>query len=609
MKIRVILLLMALLSAACTPDAVIDLHSGATLHFDESYGSQQVSFFSSREWTASSEASWITLSPDSGPAGEAMVSVTVTWNEPSFGPRSGGVVLRCGEAEKRIQIEQAQKDAIELASPWMETVRPQGDTLKVEIAHNIPIDAVEVDPSAASWIRPLSTKAMEHTQISFVIDCNEGFAGREGKVYVSGGGQRIEVTVTQPVYALSFSSQGKGFLNYLLRHFDSNKDGNISLGEALAVTELLDIDDAYGVKLENIELFRNVTAISCGASCYARGRLDLSALHQLRSFIGMADEIDVSGCPELEVLVTTEVSQLDLSHNPKLRGLDVGFSDSLRLDVRHNPLLERIDWYTLANEEVDLSGLSRLRHVDGHESQIKRLLLHDCPSLEWLHCAGGRSLEVLDVRGCTSLREIDVHENNLASLDLSETPHLQRLNLFFNKVAALDLSACPELDWLYCAGNRMETLDVQGCRSLRWVECTSNSFTSLDFSGCPALDSLDCSDCKPLRSLNVKGCSGLRYLHCSDGPRHLDLSGNPALEEFWCQLSLEAIDLSHNPVLREVNVSGSETITFLDLTQNPLLESVWGLYCPNLEAVYLSNAAFFSVDPTTKVYVNGERVF
>ena len=69
----------------------------------------------------------------------------------------------------------------------------------------------------------------------------------------------------------------------------------------------------------------------------------------------------------------------------------------------------------------------------------------------------------------------------------------------------------------------METLDVQGCRSLRWVECTSNSFTSLDFSGCPALDSLDCSDCKPLRSLNVKGCSGLRYLHCSDGPRHLDL--------------------------------------------------------------------------------------
>lgn len=201
------------------------------------------------------------------------------------------------------------------------------------------------------------------------------------------------------------------------------------------------------------------------------------------------------------------------------------FSDSLRLDVRHNPLLERIDWYSLANEEVDLSGLSRLRYVDGHESRIKRLLLRDCPALEWLRCAGGRSLEMLDVRSCTSLREIDVIESNLASLDLGETPHLQRLNLFFNKIAALDLS------------------------------------------------------------------------------------GNPALEEFWCQQSLEEIDLSHNPVLREVNVSGSETITFLDLTQNPLLESVWGLYCPKLEAVYLSNSAFFSVDPATKVYVNGERVF
>jgi Leucine-rich repeat (LRR) protein len=411
------------------------------------------------------------------------------------------------------------------------------------------------------------------------------------------------------MYALSFSNQSKGFLNYLLRNFDINKDGIISMGEALQVTELLDIEDSYGVKLENIELFRNVTAISCGASCYALGQLDLSALHQLRSFTGMADEIDVSGCPELEVLVTTEVSKLDLSHNPKLRELDVGFSDSLRLDVRHNPLLERIDWYSLANDEVDLSGLSQLRYVDGHESRIKRLLVRDCSALEWLRCAGGRSLEVLDVRGCTNLCEIDVNENNLTSLDLSETPHLQRLNLFFNRIAALDLIACPELDWFYCAGNRMETLNVQGCRSLRWVECTSNSFEELDFSGCPALDSLDCSDCKPLRSLKVKGCSRLRYLHCSDGPRRLDLSGNPALEEFWCQQSLEEIDLSHNPVLREVNVSGSETITFLDLTQNPLLESVWGLYCPNLEAVYLSNAAFFSVDPSTKVYVNGERVF
>ena len=609
MNKRLVLLLLALLPAACVPDAVIDLHSGAVLQFDESYGSQQLSFFSSREWTASSEVSWITVSPNSGPAGEAVVSVTVIWNEPSFGPRSGGVVLRCGEAEKCIQIEQAQKDAMELVSSWMETAKPQGDTLKVEIAHNIPIDGVEVDPSAAAWIRPLSTKAMEHTQIPFEIDCNEGFAGREGKVYVSGGGQRIEVTVTQPMYALSFSNQGKGFLNYLLRNFDINKDGIISMGEALQVTELLDIEDSYGVKLENIELFRNVTAISCGASCYALGQLDLSALHQLRSFTGMADEIDVSGCPELEVLVTTEVSKLDLSHNPKLRELDVGFSDSLRLDVRHNPLLERIDWYSLANDEVDLSGLSRLRHVDGHESRIKRLLVRDCSALEWLRCAGGRSLEVLDVRGCTNLCEIDVNENNLTSLDLSETPHLQRLNLFFNRIAALDLIACPELDWFYCAGNRMETLNVQGCRSLRWVECTSNSFEELDFSGCPALDSLDCSDCKPLRSLKVKGCSRLRYLHCSDGPRRLDLSGNPALEEFWCQQSLEEIDLSHNPVLREVNVSGSETITFLDLTQNPLLESVWGLYCPNLEAVYLSNAAFFSVDPSTKVYVNGERVF
>lgn len=609
MNKRLVLLLLALLSAACVPDAVIDLHSGATLQFDESYNIQQVSFYSSREWTASSDASWIKLSPNSGAAGETVIDVTVVWNEPEFGPRSGEVVLRCGEAEKRIRVEQAQKDAMDLVSSWRETVNPQGDTLQVEIAHNIPIDGVEVDPAAASWIRPLTTKAMVHTQIPFVIDCNEGFAGREGKVYVSGGGKRIEVTVVQPMYTLSFSNQGKGFLHYLLRNFDSNRDGMISLGEALQVTELLDIDDSYGVNLENIELFRNVTAISCGPSCYALGRLDLSALHQLRSFIGMADELDVSGCPELEKIVTTEISILDLSHNPKLRELDVGFSDSLRLDVSHNPLLERIDWYSLANEEVDLSGMSQLRYVDGHESYIKRLLVRDCPALEWLHCAGGRSLEALDVRGCTSLREIDVNENVLTSLDLSETPHLQRLNLFFNKITDLDLSDCPELDWFYCAGNRMETLNVQGCRSLRWVECTSNSFTELDFSGCPALDSLDCSDCKPLRTLNVNGCSGLRYLHCSDGPRRLDLSGNPALEEFWCQLSLEEIDLSHNPVLREVNVSGSETITVLDLTQNQQIESVWGVYCPKLEAVYLATLAYFCVDPNTKVYVNGERVF
>jgi len=601
------LCLLALLLAACEPAAVIELRSGSSLQFDDSHSTQEVAFHASREWTASADAAWIQVSPSSGVAGDAVVSVTVKWNEPEYGPRSGSVLLTCGDAQQRVSVSQAQKDAIQVPQQRV-SVKAGGDTLQVEVAHNIPISSVEVDPSCAAWIRPLTTKAMERTMVSFEIDRNEELAGREGKVYISGGGQRLELIVSQPVYELTFTNHGKGFLRYLQRNFDVNHDGVISLAEALLVTELIDVSDSYGIQMENIEYFRNVTIITCGEGCYGIRKLDLRNLHQLRTFAGSADTIDVTGCPELEVLVTSQVSKLDLSNNPNLRILDVGFSDSLHLDVSHNRLLETVSWNNVANEEVDLSGLPYLREVDGHDSFIKRLLVNDCPSLERVHCAEGWKLEKLDVRGCTSLREIDVNTNSLTELDLSGTPHLQQLNIFFNKIAHLDLSGCPELDWFYCAGNRMETLNVQGCTSLRYVECTSNSFSELDFSGCPALDSLACADSKPLTDLNVKGCTQLRYLQCGDAIAHIDLSGNPALEEFRCCFVLEDIDLSHNPALRVVGIASDE-ITTLDLTHNPLLEEVYCASCRNLKTIYLSHDAYYHVGGDTAVYVGDERVF
>lgn len=610
MKRIIFLIGLSILVAACSPEAVIELHSADLLQFGDSYSTQEITFYASQAWTAVSDVPWIKLSPSSGEAGENVLSVTVTWNEPEFGPRNGVVKISSEGVQKQVSVSQAQKDAIEF-SRLQRKVLPYGDTLTVEVDHNIPIESVTVSEDATSWILPIVTKGMSHSQLLFEITCNEGLEGREGKILISGGGKEYEIPVVQPVFNLPFSNAGKGFLNYLARNFDLNGDHAISLGEALLVTEMLDVDDALSFTLENIEYFRNVTKITCGGGCRLMSSLDLSALHQLHTFVGTADVLNISGCPELEVLIMGGTGRtLDLSHNPKLRILDVGFSDSLRLDLSHNRAIESLTWCNIANEVLDMSGYPELREVCGYESKVK-VLVHDCPKLERFHLSGGRALERLDLRGCPSLRTLECSEANLSELILGEMPQLEYVDLFFNSIPELDLSGSKHLKYLNCGGNALTRLSLRDCQALTRLVCYDQfaTLSAIDLAGCVALDTLECSGNK-LTALDLSSCAALSYLDCSGNLlTALDVTHNPALYYLWCGLNkITELDLSNNPLLYDLNC-GNNLLRTLDLTHNLCLGRINCAGCPDLTAVYLScipSEHILSFDGPTVIYINGE---
>ena len=598
------------LVAACSPKAVIELHSADLLQFDDSYSTQEVTFYASQEWTAVTDESWIKLSPAGGEAGENVLSVTVIWNEPEYGPRNGVVRISSEGVQKQFSVSQAQKDAIEL-SLLPRKVMPDGDTLAIELDHNIPIESVTVSSDATSWIIPIVTKGMSHSQLLFEIACNEGLEGREGKILVSGGGKEYEIPVVQPVFNLPFSNAGKGFLNYLVHNFDLDGDHAISLGEALLVTELQDVDDAHDFILENIGFFRNVTKITCGFGCRMMSSLDLSALHQLHTFVGTADVLNISGCPELEVLIMGGTGKtLDLSHNPKLRILDVGYSDSLQLDLSHNLAIESLTWSSIANEVLDMSGYPELREVCGYQSKVK-VLVHDCPKLERFHLSGARALERLDLRGCPSLRTLECSEANLSELILGDMPQLEYVDLFYNSIPDLDLSGSKHLKYLNCGGNALTRLSLKDCQALTRLVCYDQAATlsSIDLAGCVALDTLECSGNK-LTSLDLSSCAALSYLECSGNLlTALDVTHNPALYYLWCAMNqISELDLRNNPLLYDLNC-GNNPLGTLDLTHNPCIGSVHCSSCPNLTAVYLCcfpSEHILSYDGPTVIYINGE---
>ena len=609
LKLRAIfrLLLVLALLPACEPAAVIELHTGASLQAESSRSVEEIAFYSSRAWTAVSDVPWITLSPSGGEAGEARVTAAISANVPKQGVRTGTVAISSGNVEKLISVTQKQKDVVTAASQLL-IVKPQGDTLLVEVSHNVPLSSVVVEPGAEDWIKPIATRALSGTQLCFNISCNDGMSRRTGKIKVTGGGQELELVVSQEVYELEIPS--KGFLEYLLLNFDIDHDGAISLGEALQVTRMEDISSEGGIfSLEGIGFFRNLTVITCGWSARGFRSLDLSGLHHLQKFVGEVGELDVSGCPELEELVLTGAVKLDVSHNPKLRRLAVGWSDSLQLDLHANRELESVVWNSIGNEVLDLSGFPALREVNGNESRVK-LLVHDCPSLEILHLSGRNSLGSLDLRGCPSLRVLECGSSSLSELILGDKPCLERVDLFYNQLPELDFSACPNLEWVDCAANCLECLSVRDCASLRYLDCSGQSVNMkvLDLGGCVSLDTLECYGNK-LESLDLQSCFHLKRLMChSNSLVSLDVSHCSELRDIWCGWNdIAQLDFSHNPDLYELHCVGT-AITTLDLMQNLNLGKLFCFGCPNLTSVYLAghpSENVLSWDGQTVIYIDG----
>ena len=149
---------------------------------ESSGGTFSVSFTATASWTASvgnSRAdSWITVSPTSGEAGEASVSVTVAPSE-STDERSASVFLTCGEAKETIVVTQKQKDALILSHQIYELPATES-VVELEIQSNVSY-MVEVSDE---WIEQVTSRGLQTETLTFRVKANDTEEKRSGTITV-----------------------------------------------------------------------------------------------------------------------------------------------------------------------------------------------------------------------------------------------------------------------------------------------------------------------------------------------------------------------------------------------------------------------------------------
>ena len=173
-----------------------------------------IEFESNTDWTASSDASWLTVTPASGKASDAKVSITIKAEKnETFDARTAKINVTAGKNSAVITVSQAGKDVIFTLSDQQLNADTAGLEKTIEFESNADWTA----SSDASWltVTPASGKASDaKVSISIKAEKNTLAKTRNAKVSVSAGSKSAVITVNQeaaPAYVKVTPASDKPF--------------------------------------------------------------------------------------------------------------------------------------------------------------------------------------------------------------------------------------------------------------------------------------------------------------------------------------------------------------------------------------------------------------
>jgi len=203
--------------------------------------------------------------------------------------------------------------------------------------------------------------------------------------------------------------------------------------------------------------------------------------------------------------------------------------------------------------ELDLSKNPKLFGVWCSFNPIKKLDFSPCPDLAWVYCFN------------CQLEELNFKDNpKLAYLECNKNENLKELDVTHNL----------ELENLFCSNCSLETLDVTHNELLCELDAFGNKLKTLDVSHNPLLKRLDIWDNEELGDVDVSNLKEMQYYNIGNtAAKNPDISNNKHLMEFVCNYNEEitSLDLSHNPELAYLAVECDVSLKELDLSHNPKL--------------------------------------
>ena len=471
--------------------------------------------------------------------------------------------------------------------------------------------------SESSWlsISPTSGKADSKLSVELSISANPGTEARSATITITADDKSASVKVEQKgkVIIPGIDIADTKFKQYLLEAFDTDKDGQISTGEAEAV-KVMNASGKGIESLSGIEFFVNLESLNCNNNLLTN--LDISRNILLTSFSCDSNKIDSLGLSAntlLNVLScgSNEMTKLDISNNEALTDLNCSSNDLAGLDISKNKSLKTLDCSKNELTALEISGNSELASLICSENNLSVLDVSKNPALKKLDSKKNESLEKIILAKDQTIPELSYDEGStvleyppvekkLVSIpdakfkaylvglfdtdkdgEISEDEALgiKEVRCSDKGISSLTgISSFVNLEILDCSKNTLSAIDVSKNLKLREFDCSGNSaLSAIDVSKNTALTKIYCYSCK-LSSLNVEFNKNLIELNCSNNKTisSLDLLNNTALQRLFCQgNSLTSLDLRKNLQLKTLNCRDNSSLASVYLEENFVIESLF----------------------------------
>ena len=191
---------LALLAWSCQKEEkvadAVSLKSAAAVSVPVEGDVVSISFNANTAWKAASSASWLTVTPVSGDAGDVTVKASALKND-SNDAREATVTITAGTASAKVTLTQAQLNALNIAVTEYE-VPAEGGTVEVEVSSNVNY-TVSI-PEAVDWVKNAATKGMTTSKLTFEVAPSYDTEVRTANITVSAGNLSSGIKISQGAF-------------------------------------------------------------------------------------------------------------------------------------------------------------------------------------------------------------------------------------------------------------------------------------------------------------------------------------------------------------------------------------------------------------------------
>lgn len=574
-----------------------------TPNFKSEGGESIIEFTAKSDWSVSvvntRAESWCSVSPLSGKAGKASLTIRTAANE-TYDERNATITLRAGTDSKNIIVTQKQKDALLVSSSKVE-MKKEGGEFTIEVKANVTFSH-SID-EGIDWISAATadTRGLTTTQLKFSVSVNTSVHKREAGITVTDGTLSERITVYQegeePQLTATASQQTFGPEGGTLKiEINSNVDYETLLPDASWIAEdqarnqsthtlyfTISPNETYDNRQADIVFKDKESELADTVRVMQLQKDALIFSDEVIQVPGEENRLKIRFRRNIDFKVDVTANWITQVDNPETRSLQ---TDSVYFVILANPdyesertcqiifssLDEKIEQRITIVQEAGMPEESEdekeLRWVlekiyhdangDNWHEDDKRNWCSNKPVVTWagiikhgeyytVQIASRSATGFIEIPHCRLLQEFSFDQEFTTSLDIQPI-----------KVESISISDCPNLKRISCQtrlqGQQglIKRININNCQQLLMLDCYNNSIENISVTDCPNLSSINCQN-NSLKTLPIiTNCSSINDIQC----------GNNLIEGsvvFINNPTLETISLYNNNI-NKLNFSGCEAL-------------------------------------------------